>query len=271
VSHLASIPEVAESVVTLDGGSKSYGLANMRVGWACGPAPVIDAMNFFGTATTVTVPQVVKWMAYAALTAPSEYVRENARECQRRANLICNLARTCQREITRQVDCDGDPPLIDILHRPQAGHSLLVSFNGLRRCRSYDGHPIVDSADLVSHFLRQARVAFSPGYTSGFDDCTVRLTYGCVGLDTTYGDNRTEVLTVLAEAARFLLPAARAELETAIFQIGRQAQDQPTAEETFTAGRKLIEDALLDRVVPAAADLLTRRPRLARSPLPSSA
>ncbi|HWD08460.1 MAG TPA: aminotransferase class I/II-fold pyridoxal phosphate-dependent enzyme, partial [Actinomycetota bacterium] len=45
--HLASCAGMAGRVVTISGGSKAHGLANIRIGWGCGPRPVVEAMNAF--------------------------------------------------------------------------------------------------------------------------------------------------------------------------------------------------------------------------------
>jgi aminotransferase len=42
---LASLPGMKERVVYLNGFSKAYAMTGFRVGWACGPAPVIAAMT----------------------------------------------------------------------------------------------------------------------------------------------------------------------------------------------------------------------------------
>jgi aspartate aminotransferase/aminotransferase len=60
----------AESVVVIDGFSKSHAMTGWRVGWIHGPRPIIEACTMLQQYTFVCAPQVGQWAALAALDAP---------------------------------------------------------------------------------------------------------------------------------------------------------------------------------------------------------
>jgi aspartate aminotransferase len=169
------------SVVTVGGGSKAYGLANIRIGWACGPPDLMGAMRAHAYAAGVTVPHVAQAMAAAALAAPAGYLRRNSAECAARARAVAAFA--------------GATPGIRVRHVPRAGHSILLDLDAYKGARTPGGTRLVDSVDLVRHLLDVGGVAVSPGLSSGFDDLTVRLCFGCVGARHTYGACRARELS----------------------------------------------------------------------------
>jgi aspartate/methionine/tyrosine aminotransferase len=57
----------AESVVVIDGFSKSHAMTGWRVGWVHGPKAVIDACTMMQQYTFVCAPQVGQWAALEAL------------------------------------------------------------------------------------------------------------------------------------------------------------------------------------------------------------
>ena len=57
----------SESVVVIDGFSKSHAMTGWRVGWVHGPKPIIDACTMLQQYTFVCAPQVGQWGAIAAL------------------------------------------------------------------------------------------------------------------------------------------------------------------------------------------------------------
>jgi aspartate aminotransferase len=174
--------------VTLGGGSKAYGLANVRIGWACGPPDLIRAMRSQATAVGVTVPHVAQAMAAAALAAPTGYLRRNSAECHTRAAAIGGFADSVAG--------------IRVVHTPRAGHSILLDLNAFRGQRTPYGEVLADSVDLARYLLGAGPVAVSPGLASGFDDLTVRLCFGCVGARHTYAAARDRERDAAADPGR---------------------------------------------------------------------
>ncbi|WP_238013829.1 aminotransferase class I/II-fold pyridoxal phosphate-dependent enzyme [Dactylosporangium sp. AC04546] len=256
VHHLAAtVPEVAGRVVTIKGGSKAFNLANIRIGWGCGPADVIGRMNDHTTTTLATVPYIAKAMAFAALRAPHTYLHANSAECAGRVALITELVD----EANRDLAAWSDRPVLHIPHRPQAGHGMLVSAPGLLG-RRRAGEPFIrTSVDIARLLLRDARVAVSPGYSLGFDGAELRLVFGSVGLKQTYaGAVDTELLsaiTSVADTCTQSRPAIADGLMRMAEALPLGADDDTSA--TFQPGRDLIVHAFRERITPALAAFLS--------------
>ncbi len=68
----ASPARYSESVVVIDGFSKSHAMTGWRVGWVHGPAGIVDACTMLQQYTFVCAPQVGQWAALAALDCPMD-------------------------------------------------------------------------------------------------------------------------------------------------------------------------------------------------------
>lgn len=184
--YLSSIPAAAQRVVTINGGSKAYGLANLRIGWGCGAQWIIEAMRYYSMATSITVPHIAKAMALAALRAPASYLEGNIKELSARAQLVSELIDEINAQVETALGFSPVTPLIEVAHQPQAAHSTLVSCAGMAGLRTSSKEIIRDSADITRHFLQGAKVCLSPAVSNGFEDCTLRIAFGCLGWEQTY-------------------------------------------------------------------------------------
>jgi len=93
-SPFASPALHAESVVVIDGFSKSHAMTGWRVGWVHGPKPVVDACTMLQQYTFVCAPQVGQWAALAALDAAMDLPLA---ECRRKRNVLMDGLRDCYR------------------------------------------------------------------------------------------------------------------------------------------------------------------------------
>lgn len=259
IVHLASLPGMADRVVTVDGGSKAYGLANIRIGWGCGPADVIARMNYFTMATSITIPHVAKAMALAALRGPRSYLDGNVRECMRRAELVENLLGRINDAVADALGFQPAAPFFEVAHQPRAGHSTLVAAPGIQGLRTPDGTIIADSVDLTRYFLAAERVCFSPALSNGFDDTTVRISFGCLGVEHTWRvPHRAEARAAGGTLLGYLdpsLPAAQVDRLLAAAGIDPNWSTPDDDNAGFAAGREVITEALIGRVLPAAVRL----------------
>jgi aspartate aminotransferase len=250
---------MSERVVTLNGGSKAYGLANIRIGWGCGPADIIQRMNYYTMATSITVPHVAKVMAHAALEAPRAYLDGNIRECMSRAALVEDLVEHVNDQVNEALGFVPDTQFFRIAHRPKAAHSTLVSGQGLQGLSLPDGGMCIDSIDVTRYFLGAGKVCFSPALSNGFDDCTVRVSFGCLGWEHTYAETRRAETRAAVHALLTALPVATDEAE--VLRRMRKAGIDPSwdcaddTNEGFALGREMIRDAFVNRIAPAAARL----------------
>lgn len=75
----------SESVVVIDGFSKSHAMTGWRVGWVHGPKPVVDACTMLQQYTFVCAPQVGQWAALAALDCAMDLPLS---ECRRKRDKL---------------------------------------------------------------------------------------------------------------------------------------------------------------------------------------
>jgi aspartate aminotransferase len=262
---LGGVNGMADHVVSLDGGSKAFSLANIRIGWGCGPEKTMKAMADYSTATSATIPHLAKAMALAALEAPEAYLAGNRIECQQRALFIRQFVHELNIRLElERLSTGSDAPWVEIEHMPAAGHSMLLSLNRLVGLPGWGGLPMRDSIDVTRYLLSSAKVAVSPGWSCGFSDCKVRMCFGCVGLEHTYPETRsTEALYALAGLLPFL-NFLSSELRTALQFECESAEYNAMENEGFQKGRSLIREALLERMFCALLHLGKRKENLER-------
>ena len=81
----ASPARWSESVVVIDGFSKSHAMTGWRVGWVHGPKPVVQACITLQQYSFVCAPQVGQWAAIAALDADMSHPLA---ECRRKRDRL---------------------------------------------------------------------------------------------------------------------------------------------------------------------------------------
>jgi len=75
-------------VVTLQTFSKSYAMCGFRVGYAAGPAPLIEAMKKTHIYTTLAAPTISQMIATKALSLPPSHITKMVTEYDRRRKMI---------------------------------------------------------------------------------------------------------------------------------------------------------------------------------------
>ncbi len=76
---LATVGDMADRTITIDGLSKTYSATGWRVGWAIAPKTLADAMRRIHDFLTVGAPHPLQIGAAAALTLPEAYYADLAR------------------------------------------------------------------------------------------------------------------------------------------------------------------------------------------------
>ncbi|MEO1329609.1 MAG: aminotransferase class I/II-fold pyridoxal phosphate-dependent enzyme [Pseudomonadota bacterium] len=89
---IASEPGMAERTVTVGGVSKSHAMTGWRVGWAIGPAPLIEAFDALGHCALYGLPGFAQAGALAALDDPTSPEEMRAVYRRRRDALMAGLA-----------------------------------------------------------------------------------------------------------------------------------------------------------------------------------
>jgi len=227
----------ADRVLTVAGASKLHGLANLRIGWGCGARTLIHPLRDYITASSASMPHLVKVAALASLRAPGAFRAQNVREIGMRLELVAKIVGQMD---ARLRTLTGNPaPLLRVDHMPEAGHSILLDFGGFVEAARRNGFRFSDSADLARWFLDSCKVAFSPAQSHGFDGFRLRVNVASVGTSFTYKASRT--------------------LE-ADWDETWSPDHEASFEKGFAEGRRVIEKAMAIRVEPAMARALTNPP-----------
>jgi aminotransferase len=87
----------SESVVVIDGFSKSHAMTGWRVGWVHGPRAIVDACTMLQQYSFVCAPHVGQWAALAALDCPME---QPLAECRRKRDALVAGLRDCYDFVT---------------------------------------------------------------------------------------------------------------------------------------------------------------------------
>lgn len=85
---IASLPGMKERTIFLHGFSKAWAMTGFRLGFACGPAPLIDAMMKIHQYTMLCAPITAQEAAVEALKEPERDIAVMKAEYQRRRNYI---------------------------------------------------------------------------------------------------------------------------------------------------------------------------------------
>jgi len=85
---LVSLPGMRERTIFLHGFSKAWAMTGFRLGYACGPAELIEAMMKIHQYTMLCASSVAQKAALEALTRPGNDVSEMVAEYRRRRNFV---------------------------------------------------------------------------------------------------------------------------------------------------------------------------------------
>ena len=84
----ASLPGMQERTVLLGGFSKAYAMTGWRVGWACAPSDILEAMMKIHQYVIMSAPTPSQYAALEAITTGEEDVRRFVAEFDRRRRLM---------------------------------------------------------------------------------------------------------------------------------------------------------------------------------------
>ena len=147
-----ALPGAKESTVYLNGFSKSYAMTGWRVGFACGPKEIIQAMTKIHQYTIMCVPITSQMAACEALQTGRRSAEEMKREYKRRRQFLLERLREIGLEYVR----------------PQGAFYVFTSVKNTG----------LTSLDFAQRLLKEKKVAVVPGTAFGrqFDDY-VRISY----------------------------------------------------------------------------------------------
>ncbi|HRT57579.1 MAG TPA: aminotransferase class I/II-fold pyridoxal phosphate-dependent enzyme [Candidatus Paceibacterota bacterium] len=140
---IASLPGLKDRTLFLHGFSKAWAMTGFRLGYACGPAELIEAMMKVHQYTMLCASSLSQKAALEALTRPEQDVAERVEEYRRRRNfLVASFA-------DMGLDC----------HRPLGA---FYAFPSVARFG-------LTARDFALRFLQEEKVAVVPG--TAFGEC----------------------------------------------------------------------------------------------------
>ncbi|MBI2912705.1 MAG: aminotransferase class I/II-fold pyridoxal phosphate-dependent enzyme [Chloroflexi bacterium] len=147
-----SLPGMRERTVLLGGFSKAYAMTGWRVGWACAPADILEAMMKVHQYIVMSAPTPSQYAAIEAIRHGEEDVQRFVTEFDARRRFVV-------------------PALNDIGLTTCEPKGAFYAFPSVRSTG-------LDDADFAERLLREAKVAVIPG--SAFGECGcghVRMCY----------------------------------------------------------------------------------------------
>ena len=181
-TSIASLPELDDQVVVLNGVAKTYAMTGWRVGWMAGPADVIKAASNLQSHATSNVANVSQVAALTAVTGPLDAVEEMKTAFDRRRRAIVEGLNAIP-----GFDCPT----------PEGAFYAYVDVRGALgeqgSAAGIAGRTPTTSAELAELILDEAKVAVVPGEAfgpSGF----LRLSYALGDEDLARGIERIRAL-----------------------------------------------------------------------------
>ncbi len=152
--------DIKKKTILINGVSKSYSMTGWRIGFAAGPAEVIDGMSKIQSHTTSNACSIAQKASLEAYEGPQYDVQKMVSEFQRRRNYCLMRLATVQ-----GMSC----------FKPLGAFYLFPNVKSFYD-KEANGAKIRNSYGLAYYLLKEARVAIVPGDAFGNDDC-IRLSY----------------------------------------------------------------------------------------------
>ena len=86
-------PEVRAHTVTVGGASKAYSMTGWRIGWACGPEPLVRAVTDLQSQSTSNPTSISQAAVVVALSSPQDCILEMREAFRQRRNRMVELLR----------------------------------------------------------------------------------------------------------------------------------------------------------------------------------
>lgn len=156
----AVAPDLAPRILTVNGVSKAYSMTGWRVGYACGPRPLIEAMTKIQMQINSHTSSISQAAAVAALDGPQDEVARRCRIFQARRDFLLQRFAAIDRLQTPT---------------PEGAFYLFPDVRAFIGRKAPDGSAISDDVALAAYLLDQG-VAVVPGSGFGMDGF-MRLSY----------------------------------------------------------------------------------------------
>ncbi len=154
-------PEIAARTVTANGFSKGYVMTGWRIGFAGGPAPIMQAIKLIVGQLVGSPNAISQAAAVEALTGDQGFIAENAAVFQERRDIALQALQQ-----TPGLRC----------HAPEGAFYLFADCSGTIGRTLPDGKVIETDEDFVRGAIEHAGVALVPGSAFGLSPY-FRLSY----------------------------------------------------------------------------------------------
>ena len=135
---LATIGDMADRTITINGLSKTYSATGWRVGWAIAPKTLANAMRRTHDFLTVGAPHPLQIATVAALNLPESYYRNLASMYQKKRDFFVRGL--------QEIGFDCSPP--------RGAYYVMANFGRF---------PFDDDRACAMHLVERQRVAVVPG------------------------------------------------------------------------------------------------------------
>jgi len=162
VNILNACPELYQQTIVLNGVSKAYAMTGWRIGYAAGPAPLINAMKTIQSQSTSNPCSIAQRAAVAALTGGHDSVKEMVNAFHQRHDYVAD----------RLLNIPG----IEVI--PADGtFYIFPSVQAFIEQRGY-----ANDLEFADRLLNDVGLALVPGSAFGNEGC-IRLSFA-TGIDT---------------------------------------------------------------------------------------
>jgi len=160
VSFASLGEDIKKKTILINGVSKSYSMTGWRIGYAAGPAEIINGMSKIQSHTTSGPTSISQKASLEALSGPQYEVSKMAAEFQRRRNYVLMRLQSIP-----HISC----------FKPQGAFYLFPNVQAYYG-KEAGGVQIRNSYGMAYYLLKEARVAIVPGDSFG-DDNYIRISY----------------------------------------------------------------------------------------------
>jgi len=155
------VPALKPRTIVVNGVSKTYAMTGWRIGYACGPKELMNAMTKMQSQSTSNATSISQKASVEALNGPQEAVAAMCVEFEKRRTYIVNRLNAMP-----GVSC----------FKSNGAFYVFPNFSGVYGKSTPGGKKIVSSSDFAAYLLEDAKVALVPGVAFG-DDRFARLSY----------------------------------------------------------------------------------------------
>jgi len=147
-------PKLIDRTLTMNGVSKAYSMTGWRMGYACGPLPVIKAMNMIQSQSATHPTSFVQTATVAALNGGLEFLKERNAMFKQRRDMVVKMLNEA-----KGISC----------LTPEGAFYVYPSCAGTIGKTTAKGKKITSDTDFVTLLLEEEGVAAVQGAAFGLE------------------------------------------------------------------------------------------------------